>query len=74
MANYKPWTDKGYLTENYVKKRKTCKVIADECTKSGYPVTEMTIYNWCKKFNLITNGRNLGSRTVGTKKKGGFYG
>lgn len=76
MATYKPWTDKSFLYNLYTIKKKSIDQIAEECKKMGYPVTSMTIYNNLKKFDLIKNSRNLGSRKVGgnSNKKGGFYG
>lgn len=75
MARFKPWTDKSFLYNLYVVKRKTIDQIADECKKMGYSVTSMTIYNNLKKFDLIKNSRNLGKRSVGgnSKGKGGYY-
>lgn len=76
MAAYKPWRDKGYLHDAYVKKGKTLKQIVEDCKAMGYSVTEMTIFNNLKSFNLLTNSRNLGPRSVGGKSgsKRGFYG
>lgn len=75
MAGYKPWRDKSYLHDRYVKRRKTIDQIADECKGNGYSVTPMTIYNNLKSFGLLKNSRNLGSRTVGKGgSKSGFYG
>lgn len=74
MAREKPYADKSFLYDRYVTKKMTAKQIADELTASGYPVTEMTIYNHLKKNNLIRNSRNLGQRSFGKKpgsKKGG---
>lgn len=73
MAN-KPYAEKSYLYDRYVKKKMTIEEIADEMTRSGVSVTSMTIYNHLKKHNLIRNSRNLGKRTFGKKpgsKKGG---
>lgn len=53
--------------------------IVDECKSFGIPVTEMTIYNNLKAFNIPIRGgsRNLGKRSVGgnaaKRKRGGFY-
>jgi len=74
MAAYKPWTDMSFLKRKYITEKKTITQIAQECVDAGYSVTEMTIYNNLKKFNLIKNGRNLGSRSVGGSSKNGFYG
>jgi hypothetical protein len=76
MARFKPWTDKQYLYDMYIVKRKTITEIAEDCKSKGIPVTEMTIFNNLKKHDLLRNSRNLGSRSVGgdpTKKKKGFY-
>ena len=73
-AQYLPWRDKEFLRERYVTKRMTLKQIADECRSMGLSVTEMTIWNNLKKHGLLTNPRNLGSRSVGGKSKNGFYG
>lgn len=76
MARNKPWLDKSYLYDRYKIKRWTIDQIAEECkTKLDAPVTSMTIYNHLKKFELITNSRNLGKRKYGNnaKKKPGYY-
>lgn len=74
MAQYKPWRDKAYLHQMYVVKRKTLAQIVEDCKSMGYSVTEMTIYNNLKSFDLIKNSRNLGKRSVGGNgKRGGFY-
>ena len=77
MAAYKPWTDKAYLYKMYIEKRKTLAEIVVDCKAMGYSVTEMTIFNNLKKFELLRNSRNLGKRSVGgsadKKKKGGYY-
>lgn len=57
MAKYKIYTDPGYLYEQYVKKRRTAKEIAED-----HNVTEVTIYNHLKKNDLLKfkgKGRNL---------------
>lgn len=78
MAQYKPWRDKGYLYDKYVTKRMTLKQIVEDCQSLGYSVTEMTIYNNIKAFDIPIRGgsRNLGKRSIGNgKPKGkGFYG
>lgn len=59
---FKLYDDYDYLYDQYVKRKKSCKQIADE---NG--VTEMTIYNHCKKHDLLKyrgKGRNLGSRVI----------
>lgn len=77
MSKYKPWCDKAYLFKMYVEKRKTLAEIVADCKAMGYSVTEMTIFNNLKKFELLRNSRNLGTRSVGgnpeKRKKGGFY-
>ena len=76
MAKFKPWTDKAYLHEMYIVKRKTLAEIVKDCEDKGLSVTQMTIFNNLKKFELLRNSRNLGPRSVGgdpNKKKKGFY-
>lgn len=75
MAAYKPWKDKAYMYEMYVKKRKTIYEIAEDCkTSFGIDVTPMTIFNNLKSLELIKNSRNLGKRSHGGGgKRGGFY-
>lgn len=76
MAQAKPWHSKQFLYDRYVAKKNTITQIAEECKQMGFPVTEMTIFNNLKKFDLVKNSRNLGPRSVGgnSKKKRGFYG
>lgn len=73
--NQKPWLDKGYMYDRYVKQKKTITQIADECKEMGHPVTPMTIYNNLEKLDLLgPKSRKLGSRTIGgNSKKKGFY-
>ena len=75
MARHKPWMDKGWLHDRYVKKKMTIDQIADECKADGISVTSMTIYNHLKKNNLIKNSRTLGKRAYGnnSKKGRGYY-
>ena len=59
---FKVYQDYDWLYREYVTKKRNAKDIAEEVG-----VTEMTIYNHCKKFGLLKlrgKGRNLGSRTV----------
>ncbi len=42
-----------WLRKRYVLDKKSLKEIADECG-----VTEMTVYNWLKKFDLIRDSRS----------------
>lgn len=65
MARFKPWTDKAYLHDMYVIKRKTLEQIVEDCKDKGAPVTQMTIFNHLKKFGLLRNSRTLGPRSVG---------
>lgn len=80
MAKFKPWSDKSYLYDQYVNKRRTLAEIVADCKEKGHSVTEMTIYNNLLKFEIPIRGgnRKLGKRSVGgnpdKKKKGGFYG
>jgi len=56
----KVYTDYDYLYQEYVTKKRNCADIAKE---NG--TTEMTIYNWCKKYDLLKyrgKGRTLGKR------------
>lgn len=58
----KLYQDRDYLYSEYVIKRKSAKDIGKECG-----VTEMSIYNWLKKFDLLKfrgKGRTLGQRIV----------
>lgn len=79
MAAMKPWRDKSFLYRKYVTERKTLAQIVEDCNAMGYSVTEMTIYNNLKAFNIPIRGgsRNLGKRSVGgnaaKRKRGGFY-
>ena len=79
MAQYKPWRDKAYLHKKYVGERKTLAEIVEDCKAMGYSVTEMTIYNNLKGFDIPIRGgsRNLGKRSVGgnasSRKRGGYY-
>lgn len=79
MSVSKPWRNKEWLYDQYVTKRRTLAQIVDECKSFGIPVTEMTIYNNLKAFNIPIRGgsRNLGKRSVGgnaaKRKRGGFY-
>lgn len=57
MAKFKRYKSEVYLYQEYVKKRRTAKDIAED---NG--VTEMTIWNWLKKFDLLKyrgKGRKL---------------
>lgn len=59
---FKPYADYDWLYREYVTKKRNAKDIGDELG-----VTEMTIYNHCKKFGFLKlrgKGRSLGSRTV----------
>lgn len=75
----KPWHSKEFLENEYGRKRKSIEVIAEECTKMGYSVTAMTIYNYLKRFDIPIRGgsRKLGKRSVGgnqaKRRRGGFY-
>jgi hypothetical protein len=63
---FKAYNDPQWLREEYVTKRKTAKEISELCG-----VTEMTIYNALKKFDLLKfrgKGRNLGRRRFGPTK------
>jgi transposase len=58
----KIYEDRDWLFEQYVKQGRTAKDIADDVG-----VTEMTIYNWLKKFDLLRykgKGRSLGRRVI----------
>ncbi len=58
----KLYEDRDWLYEQYVVRGRTAKDIADEVGK-----TEMTVYNWLKKFDLLKykgKGRQLGRRVV----------
>lgn len=58
----KIYQDRDWLYREYVIKKKNAKEIAEIAG-----VTEMSIYNWLKKFDLLRykgKGRNLGKRTV----------
>lgn len=83
----KPYQDKEFLYDLYVRQKMTVTEIAKYLTDMGFPTTHMTIFNWLKKYNLLKNSRNLGERSVGvrdqgnagrglgnnSKKKGGYY-
>lgn len=59
---FKLYEDIDWLRQEYVIKKRTAKQIAEVCS-----VTEMTIYNWLLKFDLLKlrgKGRKLGGRTV----------
>lgn len=59
---FKIYADRDYLYDQYVKRRRSCKDIAEE-----HGVTEMTVYNWCKEHDLLRyrgKGRTLGSRII----------
>jgi len=61
-VKYKPYTDPDWLHTEYVRKKRNCADIAEECG-----TTEMTIYNWCKEFGLLKlrgKGRNLGPQKI----------
>jgi hypothetical protein len=79
MAAYKPWRDKDWLYRKYVGERKTLAQIVADAKELGHSVTEMTIYNNLKGFNIPIRGggRNLGKRSVGgsdsKRRRGGFY-
>ncbi len=79
MAQYKPWTDKAYMTRMYVEKRMTIDQIAEDCKSLGYQVTPMTIYNNLVALKIPIRGgnRKLGTRSVGgdpaKKARKGFY-
>jgi transposase len=63
---FKIYTDYDYLYSEYVKKKRSCKEIADE-----HGVTEMTVYNWCQRHDLLKyrgKGRRLGSRTISKRR------
>lgn len=58
----KVYADRDYLHNEYVKKRRNAKDIAEE-----HGCTEMTIYNHLKKHDLLRlrgKGRRLGARTI----------
>lgn len=58
----KLYENRDWLYEQYVLKNKTAKEIADEVGR-----TEMTIYNWLLKFDLLRykgKGRKLGKRVI----------
>lgn len=62
MARVKPYANYDVLYDLYVKKRKSAKDIGEE-----FGVTEMTVWNHLKKFDLLKfrgKGRTLGSRNV----------
>lgn len=58
-----PYKDKGWLYDQYVKKRRN---LSDICQilKNSYniDVTPQTVYNWCEKYDLLRyrgKGRKL---------------
>jgi hypothetical protein len=58
-----PYKDKGWLYDQYVKKRRNLTDIC-EILKNSYnvEVTPQTVYNWCEKYDLLKyrgKGRNL---------------
>lgn len=58
----KLYEDRDWLYQQYVVKQRTAKDIADEVGR-----TEMTIYNWLLKYDLLKyrgKGRKLGKRVV----------
>jgi len=58
----KIYQDRDYLYNEYVLKKKTAAQIGKDCG-----VTEMSIYNWLKKYDLLKfkgKGRSLGPRVV----------
>lgn len=58
----KLYTDRDFLYDQYVTKRRNCKDIAGD-----FGITEMTVYNWCRYHDLLKyrgKGRNLGQRTI----------
>lgn len=62
-----PYKDKGWLYEQYVKKRRN---LTDICqmleSQYNLKVTPQTVYNWCEKYDLLKfrgKGRNLKKRT-----------
>lgn len=58
----KLYENRDWLYEQYVLKNKTAKEIAEEVGR-----TEMTIYNWLLKFDLLRykgKGRKLGKRVI----------
>lgn len=58
----KIYQDYDYLRNEYVMKKRSAKDIAEDNS-----VTEMTIWNYLKKFDLLKlrgKGRSLGKRTV----------
>lgn len=62
MREIKLYQDYDYLYQEYVIRKRNAKDIGEELD-----VTEMTVYNWLKKFDLLKlrgKGRKLGSRTV----------
>jgi hypothetical protein len=74
-VNSRPWRNKDFLEDLYVKQRKTISEIAEICElRFGIKVTPMTIYNNLKDFGLLRKNRQLGPRRFGgTGKKKGFY-
>jgi hypothetical protein len=68
----KLYEDPFWLHTQYVTKKKSAKEIADFCN-----VTEMTVWNWLKKFDLLKKrgkGRVLGARTVKKPPARNYYG
>ena len=58
-----PYKDKGWLYEQYVKKRRN---LTDICAmlenQYNLKVTPQTVYNWCEKYDLLKfrgKGRKL---------------
>jgi arginine repressor len=72
----KPWCDRDWLEQRYVDRHMTLAQITQEILDMGLEVTQMTVYNQLKKFNMIRNPRKLGSRSVKDVpgKKRGYYG
>jgi len=67
-----PYKDKNWLHTHYVKKRMKTEDIA-QLLADQYDIqtTHQTIYNWCKKYNLLRHrgkGRTLNKGAGGVKR------
>lgn len=73
MIHRKPYYDRNWLYEHYVKKRMKMSEIRDLLKeKYNIEVSEQTIYNHCKKNDLLKyrgKGRNLNAGKRAQSKK-----
>lgn len=69
----KPYQDKGWMYQHYVKRRMNLTDIADVLKRNyNIEITPQALYNWAKRHDLLKyrgKGRSLGKRSQKVQPK-----